>query len=365
MDSAQGADRHEDTTPGPDDPSKPASPAALKKRTWGYSLKSALREFSDDQCTDLAAALTYYGVLSIFPAAIALLSILGVVGQTDAAIRAVEEVLAPLVQSKETLDRVTGILDSVATSSGASLALVLGIVGALWTASGYVGAFGRAMNRVYEIGEGRPVWKLRPLQMLVTLVLLLLVGLVAVIIAASGPVAESIGSAIGLSSQAVLIWDIAKWPVALALVVFVIALLYYATPNVRQPKFRWMSLGAFVALVMAALATAAFSFYAANLGSYNKTYGSLAGAVLFMLVLWLVNLSLLFGAELDSEIERGRQLQAGIPAEEELQLPARDTRNIEKAEKKERKAILKGREIRERAEVDGETNEAPNTGGKR
>ena len=353
MDSAQGADRHEEVTPEPDDPRKPDSPGDLHKPTWGYSLKGALREFSDDQCTDLAAALTYYAVLAIFPAAIALVSILGVIGQTDAVVKAIEDVLAPLVKSQSTIDTVTGVIEGISGSGGAPLALVLGLLGALWSASGYVNAFSRAMNRVYEIGEGRPIWKLRPTMLLVTLVLLILVALVVLMIAVSGPVAESVGDAIGLGSTAQLVWNIAKWPVVLLFVVLIIAMLYYFTPNVQQPKFRWMSIGAFIALLMAVLAVAAFSFYAANLGSYNKTYGSLAGAVLLMLVLWLINVALLFGAEVDSEMERGRQLQAGMEAEKELQLPARDTRNIEKSEKKEQKAMAKGREIREDAEARG------------
>lgn len=343
--------RHESVTPDPDADEKVDSPTDLRKRTWGYVLKKSIREFMDDQCTDLAAGLTYYAVLAVFPAAIALLSILGVLGQTDAAIDAIDSTFRGLVSS-DVLDTVTKVLEGIGNSGGTGLALILGLAGALWSASGYVGGFGRAMNRIYEIGEGRPIWKLRPLQVLITLILLLLMCVVVLLIATAGPIAEEIGKSIGLGSTAVLVWSIVKWPIVLALVVLIVAILYYATPNVKQPKFRWLSIGALIAIVVAVLAGAGFYLYAANFGSYNKTYGSLAGAVLFMLFLWLMNLALLFGAEVDAELERGRQLQAGIAAEEEIQLPARDTRNIEKNAEKDAKDVEDGRRIREAADAD-------------
>ncbi len=232
---------------------------------------------------------------------------------------------------------------------------MIGLLGALWSASGYVGAFGRAMNAVYEIEEGRPFWKLRPVMLLVTLVAILLVAVVLVMLVVSGPLASSIGSVIGVSDQAVTAWNIAKWPVIVAFVVVIVAILYYATPNVKQPKFRWLSVGAVVAILAWILASVAFGFYVATFGSYNKTYGSLAGAVVGLLWLWITNLALLFGAELDSELERGRQLQAGIEAEGELQLPARDTRGIRKAREQEQKDLAAGRAIREQADDDGPT----------
>jgi membrane protein len=209
------------------------------------------------------------------------------------------------------------------------------------------------MNRVYEIDEGRPIWKLRPLQVLITVVCILLLAVALVILAISGPLAESIGDVLGVGDAVVMIWGIAKWPVLAFVAVVIVALLYYSTPNVKQPRFRWLSVGAVAALVIWALASVAFSFYVANFGSYNKTYGSLAGVVLALLFLWIGNLALLFGAELDSELERGRELQAGMVAEEELQLPARDTRNIEKARKKQAKDIALGRRIREQSDTGG------------
>jgi membrane protein len=339
------------TQPTIEEAPAPASPTQLTARSWRYVLRKTYREFGDDHCTDLAAGLTYYAVLSLFPGAIALISLLGVVGQGRSSVDKVVNVLKPLV-SPSTLNTVQPALDHIASSQGAGLGLVLGILGALWSASAYVGAFGRAMNVVYEIDEGRPFWKLRPVMLFVTLVAILLVACVLVMLVVSGPLADSIGSVIGLGSQAVTVWNIAKWPVIALFVVLIVAMLYYATPNVKQPKFRWISIGAFVAILVWILASVAFAFYVSSFGSYDKTYGSLAGVVAGLLWLWITNLALLFGAELDSELERGRELQAGLAAERELQLPARDMRGVRKARKKEQKDITRGRAIREQATED-------------
>ncbi|HET8794973.1 MAG TPA: YihY/virulence factor BrkB family protein, partial [Arthrobacter sp.] len=205
----------------------------------------------------------------------------------------------------------------------------------------------RAMNKVYEVEEGRPFWKLRPIMLLITLILLVMTVLVAVLLVISGPIAETIGGAIGMGSVAVTIWNIAKWPLLLFFAVLMVAILYYATPNVKQPKFRWMSMGAFIALIVLLIASLGFYFYVANFSSYNATYGAIGGVIVFLLWLWLVNLSLLFGAEFDAETERGRELQAGIAAEETIQLPPRDTKQIEKKQEKEKEDIAHGRELRE------------------
>ncbi len=354
--TAQGQDRHDAAIPHPDHPAKPDSPTDLDVRSWKYVARKAVREFSDDQCTDQAAALTYYAVLALFPALLALTSVLGLVGQADEAIDTVLQVMAPLVEA-DTLDNVIRpVLEGMASSQAAGFTFVIGLAGALWSASGYVGAFSRAMNRIYEISEGRPFWKLRPVMLLVTLIGVFLAATVLVMLVVSGPVAESIGDVIGLGDQAVLVWGIAKWPVLAFLVMCIVALLYYATPNVQQPKFRWISVGAAVAIVIWVLASVAFAFYVGNFGSYDKTYGSLAGVIVALLWLWITNIALLFGAEVDSEMERGRELQAGMAAEEELQLPARDTRNIEKAREKELEDIELGRRIREAADADPDTS---------
>ena len=245
------------------------------------------------------------------------------------------------------MDTLTPVLQGLVENQAAGLTLVVGLLSALWSASGYVGAFARAMNRMYEIDEGRPFYKMRPMQLVVTLIAVTLISVVAIALVVSGPLAESIGNAIGLGSVAVTAYNIAKWPVLVVIVLFIVAVLYYATPNVQQPKFKIISVGAGFALLVWAVASVAFAFYVANFSSYNKTYGALAGVIVFLLWLWITNIALLFGAELDSELERGRELQAGLPAEEELQLPPRDTKLIEKKAKKEAEDVEQGRRLRE------------------
>ena len=324
---------------------KPDSPADLTKPSWFYVARKTVREFSDDQCTDLAAALTYYSVLALLPAAIALLSLVGLVGQGKETVDTLLDILRD-VGASSAADTLEPTLTQLSQSQGAGIGLIVGLAAALWSASGYVGAFGRGMNRIYEIDEGRPIWKLRPAMLLVTLVTVVLTAIVALGLVLTGPAAEAVGNALGLGSTVVTVWNIAKWPVLLAVVVLIVALLYYATPNVKQPKFRWISIGAIVAILTWIVASAAFGFYVANFASYNKTYGSLAGVIVFLLWLWITNLALLFGAELDAELERGRELQAGMPAEEVIQLPARDTRKSDKATRKEQADIDRGRQLR-------------------
>jgi membrane protein len=339
-DGARTGDSTQADSPG----TKPDSPGDLTKPSWGYVLRRTLREFSRDQCTDLAAALTYYAVLALFPALIAVLSLVGLVAQGPKTVKTLLGILNTVGVSSPTLEQT---ITQLSNTPGAGIALVVGLATALWSASGYVGSFGRAMNRVYQIDEGRPIWKLRPVMLLVTLITVVLAALVLVGLVISGPAAKAVGDAVGLGATAVLVWNIAKWPVMLAVVVLIVALLYYATPNVKQPKFKWISVGALVAILTWVLASAAFGFYIANFSSYNKTYGSLAGVIVFLLWLWITNLALLFGAELDAELERGRQLQAGMAAEQTLQLPPRDTRNIEKAQAKQDQDIARGRRLRQ------------------
>ena len=336
------------TAPDPDHPRKVDSPTELAKPSLGFGLKNAVKQFSSDQCTDLAASLTYYAVLSLFPALLALVSLLGVFGQGETTVETILTVVRDLGQ-EEAVEQIEGPIRSMVDAGGAGFALVGGVAGALWSASGYVGAFGRAMNRIYEIDEGRPIWKLRPQMLLLTLALVLMGGLIVLGIALSGGVARTIGETIGLGDTAVTVWNIAKWPVIVLLVMAMVALLYYFTPNVQQPKFRWMSPGAGLAILVAILASAAFGFYVGNFGSYNKTYGSLAGVIVFLLWLWIINNVLLLGAELDAELERSRQLQSGIAAEESIQLPPRDTSASDKAEEKREAAVEEARKIRQQA----------------
>ncbi|MFC7496115.1 MULTISPECIES: YihY/virulence factor BrkB family protein [unclassified Nocardioides] len=331
--------------PHPDDPRKPDSPTDLTGPSKRYVLRKTIREFSDDECTDLAAALTYYSILALFPAAIALLSLVGLVGQGDETVDTLLQILRD-VGAGGVADTLEPTLTELSAAQNAGIGLLVGLAIALWSASGYVGAFGRGMNRIYEVPEGRPIWKLRPAMLLVTLITVLLTALVALSLVLTGPAAQAVGDAVGLGDTAVLVWNIAKWPVMLAFVVLIVALLYYATPNVKQPRFRWVSVGALVAILTWVVASALFGFYVANFSSYNRTYGSLAGVVVFLLWLWINNLALLFGAELDAELERGRELQAGMPAEEVIQLPARDTRKSDKAARKAREDVERARRLR-------------------
>ena len=336
------------TAPPADHPAKPDSPDDLTKPSWRYTAKRAWAEFNADHCTDLAAALTYYAVLALFPALLALVSLFGIFGQGESTTQTMLDMVRDLGQS-DVADQLEGPINQMTQAGAAGFALVAGVLGALWSASGYVGAFGRASNRIYEIDEGRPFWKLRPLQLLLTLAGIVLVGLVLVGLVVSGPVARTVGDTIGLGSTAVTVWGIAKWPVMLLVVVVLVAMLYHATPNVKQPKFRWVSIGAAVAIVVWVLASLLFGLYVANFGSYNKTYGSLAGVIVFLLWLWITNLALLFGAEVDAELERSRELQAGIEAEETLQLPPRDDSGSRKRARKEEERVAEGRRLRQRA----------------
>ena len=331
--------------PDPDDPRKPDSPTDLTKPSVFFVLRKTAREFGGDQCTDLVAALTYYAVLSIFPALVVVVSLLGVFGQGKRTTDTLLQLVGDLGPSS-TVDTLRAPIEQLVESPSAGLALLIGILGAVWSASGYVGAFGRAMNRIYEIEEGRPVWKLRPLQLLITLGGLVLAAVAAFLLAVSGPVASAVGSAIGVGDVALTAWSIVRWPIIVILMTLAVAVLYFATPNVQQPKFRWMSIGAGVAILTWVLASVLFGLYVTNFSSYNKTYGALAGVIVFLLWLWITNLALLFGAELDAELERGRQLQAGIAAEEDLQLPPRDTRVVDKNEAKDAQDVERGRELR-------------------
>jgi membrane protein len=337
--------RQEHSTVEPDDRRKVQSPTGLTRPSVTYVLRTTARQFSRDQCTDVAAALTYYAVLSLFPALLVMVSLLGVFGQGKRTTEAVMRIVGDLGPSSA-VDSLHAPVAQLVDSPSAGFALVAGVLGALWSASGYVGAFGRALNRIYGIEEGRPIWKLRPLQLVLTLVGLTMAAAVAFMLAVSGPVAKAIGDAVAAGHVALTVWNFARWPVILLFVMMAVAILYYATPNVRQPRFRWISVGAAVAILVWLAASALFAVYVENFGSYNKTYGTLAGVIVFLLWLWLTNLALLFGAELDAELERGRELQAGLPAERELQLPPRDTRGIDKNQAKDERIVERARKLR-------------------
>lgn len=340
------------TAPDEDDPGKIDNPTELTKPSWTFTLKNAFRQFTKDQCTDLAAALTYFTVLALFPGLLAVISILGLVGEKERTTPVLLDLMGQIAPGTAA-DNLRPIIENMTGATGSGIMLIVGILVAIWSASGYVGAFGRAMNRVYQVDEGRPVWKLRPQMLLVTLIVVVMAALVLLMLALSGSVAQAVGNAIGLESTTVTVWNIVKWPIVLLVVIAIVALLYYATPNVQQPKFRWLSIGSAVAILLWLLASLAFGFYVGNFGNYNKTYGALGGVIVFLLWVWITNNALLFGAELDSELERARQLQSGIAAEEVLQLPPRDTTASDKAAEKAEQALAEARAIREDAEAHG------------
>jgi membrane protein len=289
------------------------------------TLKRALKEFSEDNMTDWAAALTYYGVLSVFPALIAMVSLVGLVADPAQTTKTITDMVTQL-GPKSAADTFAGPIKSVTSDRGASgILLIVGIAGAIWSASGYVGAFSRAANIVWETPEGRPFWKLKPIQLLVTLAMILLSLVVVLSLILTGPIVSAVAGPLGIGSTAQTVWNIAKWPVLLLIVAFMFAVLFHTTPNVKMPGFRWVSLGAVVAVFVWILASALFAFYVANFSSYNKTYGALGGVVIGLVWLWLTNCALLLGMELNAERERSAELKAGVPrAEQEIQLEPRD-----------------------------------------
>ncbi|MBO9038787.1 YihY/virulence factor BrkB family protein [Curtobacterium flaccumfaciens] len=336
--------------PAADDPRKADSPTDLKKPTLVYTLKKTLREFTSDQCTDLAASLTYYSVLALFPGLLAVVSILGLVSNPKDTVDSLLTIIGN-VGSKDVAELLREPVEGLVRSPAAPVTFIVGLLGALWSASGYVGAFGRSMNRIYNVREGRPIWKLRPtmLGVTVTTVVLLVLGLLALV---SGPLARSFGDLIGLGDVAATVLLVVQWPIMLVIAILVVAVLYYWSPNVKQPKFRWVSGGSILAILIWIVASVGFGFYVGNFSNYNATYGSLGGVIVFLLWIWITNNALLFGAEFDAEIERGRELQAGIRAEEDIQLPERDTRQIEKQDEKRAQDVLEGIRIRQGVDND-------------
>lgn len=311
----------------PDSANAPNGPSDLEGHSKLGVLKRTVREFKEDNLTDWAAALTYYGVLAIFPAILALVSVLGLIG--DSATQPLLDNVGSVAPGPAK-DIVTSAIKNLQKGQGtAGVLFVVGVAVALWSASGYVAAFMRASNAIYDIGEGRPIYKTLPTRVGTTLVLLVLLAVTAIGVALTGPLAKQVGDLIGLGDTAVSIWNIAKWPVLLAIVSFMFAFLYWAAPNVKQPGFPWISPGGVVGVLLWLVASAAFAFYVANFSSYNKTYGTLAGMIIFLVWLWISNIAILLGAEFNAELERGRRIEAGHPADKEPFVEPRDTTKLD------------------------------------
>ncbi|MFG2650394.1 YihY/virulence factor BrkB family protein [Streptomyces sp. NPDC048436] len=316
-----------DTGYGPDpevDRGAPDAPPNLGKKSWQAVLRRTVREFKKDELTDRAAALTYYGILALFPALLVLVSLLGIVDKS-----ATDKLLDNVTKFTpgSARDVITNAVRQLQGNAGVgSVMAIVGLVLAVWSASGYVAAFIRTANAVYDVPEGRPVWKVLPVRLGVTVVLMILAVISALIVVFSGPLASQAGTALGIGDTALTVWSIAKWPVLLVLVTIMIALLYWATPNARVRGFRWVTPGSLLALLIWMIASAGFALYVANFASYNKTYGTFAGVIVFLVWLWITNLAILLGLELDAETSRQRAIAGGHPEQEEPYVEPRDTR---------------------------------------
>ncbi|OON82772.1 YihY/virulence factor BrkB family protein [Streptomyces tsukubensis] len=302
----------------------PGAPERARESSWGAVLKRTLKEYKRDELPDRAAALTYYSVLALFPALLVLISVLGIAGKS--ATRSVLDNIKKLAPGSAR-DVLTDAVTQLQGSAGlGSVLAVVGVLAALWSASGYVAAFIRTSNAVYDMPEGRPVWKVLPVRVGLTLALLILACVSALIVIFTGALARQVGTGLGIGSTAVTVWSIAKWPVLVLLVAVMLALLYWAAPNAKGRGFRWVTLGSLLALVIWMAASAGFAVYVANFGSYNKTYGTLAGVIIFLIWLWITNLAILLGLEFDAETARERAIASGRPYREEPYVEPRDTR---------------------------------------
>lgn len=299
----------------------PSNPTKLGTRSWLGVLKRTVKQFQSDNLTDWAAALTYYGVLAIFPALIALVSIVGLVGHS-----ATQTLINNLnvVAPGPAKQIITSALNNLQHNRGAAGVLfVIGIAASIWSASGYVGAFMRATNAIYGVEEGRPFYVKRTVQLAVTIVVLVMLAASAIAVVITGGLAHQVGKLLGVGHTAVTIWDIAKWPVLILIVAIMLSILYWASPNVKHAGFRWLTPGGLLAVLLWIVASALFALYVANFSSYNKTYGTLGGVIAFLVWLWISNIAVLLGAELNAELERGRELEAGIPAQDQIRVEPR------------------------------------------
>jgi membrane protein len=331
---------------------EPDAPTAIGRAEWRLILVRTWHEFRINQAVDIASALTYYAVLAVFPSMLAALALLGGFGTAEEVTREVLRVVSDL-GGESAVKALDDPVEQLLTASHHWFALFVGLGAALWAMSGYLGVFGRGTNRVLGVDEGRPFWRSRPAMLVVAAVVLMLAAAVALLLIVSGPIADAVARGVGLDEGVVFWWDLAKLPVAAILMATLIALLYWATPNVRRRHFRWLSVGATAALATWLITTALFGWYVVGFRTYERNYGVLGFAVAFLLWVWLSNVAIMLGAVLDSEVERVRQLRAGIAAEERLQLPLRDDRMLLKNRRQRNADVRASAELKPNTAVDG------------
>jgi len=325
--------------------SKPTSPAEVDKRSWKFVVRRTFRAFGTEGCPDIAASLTFYAILALVPAVMVSFSVVSLLGRGDETAGIVLDVARALVPDASAAP-IRDVLDQIAEARLSGILLVFALGLTVWAVARYVAALGRGMNVIYGVEEGRSVWKLKLGQILIALVVIVCVAAAAAMLAVTGDVAKALGDAFGVGELTLLIWRIARWPLLAAVVIFVLAFLYYFAPNVKPARFRWMSLGAAVALVVLLLASLAFGLYASNFADFDRLYGAFGSIIVFALWLWITNMAMLVGAVFDAELERVRELQAGIPAETQVQVPLRDASRIAKSVRQDRKDEAEARDIR-------------------
>ena len=322
-----GEDRDNDlSAPSPD--AGPDTPTELKGKGLFAAVKRTFKQFSEDNISDWSAALTYYGLLSIFPGLLVLVSLLGMLSNNGQ--QTVQSTVKEVAPSQQLQSLVQTVLSQVQDPGKAGIAALIGIAVAFWSASGYIAAFMRASNAIYDVPEGRPIWKTLPIRLGVTAIIGIMLVISAAIVVFTGDLAQVVGEKIGMGGVAVTVWSIAKWPVLIILVSLMFAILYWASPNAKTGGFRWVSPGGIFAVVLWILASAAFAIYLGNFANYNKTYGTLGGVIAFLVWLWISNIAILLGAELDAELQRGRAIAAGHSPDDEPFLQLRDDRKIKK-----------------------------------
>lgn len=285
----------------------------LRWRTWRRILWRSAAGYVTDDCTDFAAAMTYCAVTALIPSLVVVVALVNLVTDGSAAVKAILGILrdvgaGPIVGNSS----LVSVLDSLLVQKDSAKVLFsLGLLVAVWSASGYVSAFTRASNRIYGVREGRTWWKLQLLEILLAAVAMVLMAVAATALVISGPLVNAVGTALHVGPTARLAYSIGRWPVLVAIGIILLSMLFWIAPNVRQPRFRWLTVGGAVALVVGTVVSFGFGLYVANFGSYSRTYGSLGAIVAFLVWLYLSNSAILLGVQVNAQVQRARLTQAG------------------------------------------------------